>query len=246
MPLTTIALWCFRLLLITPFVLMAPEIVSAFAGQPNGVANLSTSTADVLGTSSFLMFTMMLTVTPIQTMTGWTWHLPLRRDYGIAMFVTATADLILAALTTGDTFSGGVLGRLGSHTFLVAGTLATLLLVPLVLTANRRAQRWLGGYWKHLHRLVYVIWATILLHLLFLFGVTGVFVQAFTLSVPLVLTRIPAVRGWWIRARRAHRQRILRGVLALTICGVFLVGFVPLVQELAFKGGAAFVQRPVD
>ena len=64
---------------------------------------------------------MMLTITPIYTLTGWTWHIPLRRDIGVAMFVTAVLDLVPAALTTGEEFSGGVLGRLGGHSFLLVG-----------------------------------------------------------------------------------------------------------------------------
>ena len=198
----------------------------------------------MLGTSTFLLFMMMLTVTPIHTLTGWTWHLPLRRDYGVAMFVTATLDLILAATTTGADFSGGVLRRLGGHSFLFVGTLATLLLIPLALTANKRAQRWLGGNWKRLHRLVFVIWALTLLHLFLLFDFGDVFLQALAMSIPLALLRVPAVRRWWNAARREHRQKILRGVVALVLCATFAKGFVPMVQELAVKGQQAFVEQP--
>jgi methionine sulfoxide reductase heme-binding subunit len=243
-PAATLALWFFRALLITPFVLMGPELISALMGRPNAVANISTSTADVFGTSSLLIFVMMLTVTPIHTVTGWTWHIPLRRTYGVAMFFTATLDLILAATTTGDTFSGGVLGRIGGHTFLVAGTLAVLLLFPLAITSFRRSHRWLGAYWKRLHRLVFVIWVIILIHLLFLFGFRGFFLDALALSVPLALLRVPPVRRWWSSARRNRQHRILRGALVLVLVGIFAIGFVPLVRELAIKGQAAFVQQP--
>ncbi len=242
----TLTLWFFRALLITPFVLMGPELISALMGRPNAVANISASTADVFGTSSLLIFVMMLTVTPIHTLTGWTRHIPLRRTYGVAMFFTAVADLILAATTTGDTFSDGVLGRIGGHTFLVAGTLAVLLLFPLAVTSFRRSHRWLGGYWKRLHRLVFAIWAIILIHLLFLFGFRGIFLDAVALSVPLALVRVPPVRRWWSSARRSHRHRVLRSVLVLVLVGTFVIGFVPLVRELAIKGQAAFVQHPQD
>jgi methionine sulfoxide reductase heme-binding subunit len=240
----TLTLWFFRALLLTPFVLMAPEIISALMGRPNAVANISTSTADVFGTSSLLIFVLMLTVTPIHTVTGWTWHIPLRRTYGVALFFTATADLILAATTTGDTFSGGVLGRIGGHSFLVAGTLAVLLLVPLAMTSFRRSHRWLGAYWKRLHRLVFVIWAIILIHLLLLFGFGGIFLDALALSVPLALPRVPPVRRWWSSARRNRQHRILRSALALVLIGTFITGFVPVVRELSVKGQAAFVQHP--
>jgi sulfoxide reductase heme-binding subunit YedZ len=231
--------------MIVPFVLMGPELVSLLSGQPGAVGNVAESTADILGTSSFLLMVLMLAVTPVHTMTGWTWHLPLRRDYGVAMFVTAALDLILAALTTGDTF-GGLLGRIGGRTFLTVGTLAVLLLIPLAVTTPRRAHRWLGSYWKRLHRLIYVIWALVLLHLLLLFGFGGIFIQAVVVSIPLVVLRLPPVRRWWSASRRKHQHRILRGVLALALVATFVAGLRPIIGELAYKGQATFVEQPID
>ncbi len=238
------AVWFFRALLVIPFVLMAPEVVSLILGRPDAVAHVSGSTADVLGTSSFLLFVMMLLVTPMHTMTGWRWHLILRRDYGIAMFFTAATDLTLAGLTTDDTFPGGPLARMAGHTFLVFGTLSVFLLIPLTLTANRRAMRWLGGHWKAVQRLTYVLWGTILIHLAFLFGLSSFFLDALAVSGPLVLLRVPPVRRWWRAARRTGAHRVLRAGAALVLIAVFSVGYGQLAHELAVKGAAAFVQQP--
>jgi sulfoxide reductase heme-binding subunit YedZ len=242
--LPVLGVWFFRVLLVIPFVLMAPEVVSLTLGHPHAVANVSASTADVLGTSSFLLFVTMLCVTPVHTMTGWRWHVILRRDYGVAMFFTAGADLTLAALTTGDTFRGGPLGRIAGHSFLVFGTVSVFLLIPLTLTANRRAMRWLGGHWKSVQRLTYVLWVTILIHLAFLFGLSSIFLDALAVSAPLALMRVPAVRRWWRSARTARARRLSRAGVALVLIGLFSVGYSQLVSELALKGSAAFVQRP--
>ena len=239
-----VGVWFFRALLLIPFVLMAPEVVSASLGRPDGVANVSASTADVLGTSTFLIFILMLAVTPIETMTGWRWHVVLRRDYGIAMFATAAFDLTLAAISTGDTFPGTVLTHIGGHTFLLAGTLSTLLLIPLVATANRPAQRWLGRHWKAIQRLTYVVWGTVLLHLLLLFGLSTIFLYAVAVSIPLAVIRIPSVRHWWTSARRTGSRRVARAVAAVALVAVFSAGFVPLASELAQKGFAAVTQHP--
>jgi sulfoxide reductase heme-binding subunit YedZ len=222
---------------------MGPEIVSAILGRPGAVAGISASVADVLGTSTFLIFVAMLAVTPLHTVTGWRWHIILRRDYGIAMFVTAASDITLAATTTGDTFPGTVLTRVGGHTFLFAGTLSTLLLVPLVVTANRTAQNWLGRHWKSVQRLTYVVWATILLHLFLLFGLTTIFLYAIAVSAPLAFLRVPLVRRWWDATRRAGTARAARTTVAIVLLGIFAAGFVPLVRELAEKGTAAFTQQ---
>lgn len=239
-------MWLLRLPLAVPFVLMAPEIIAALQGRPDSIAHLSTSTADVLGTSAFLLLVMMLAITPVHVATGWRWHLVLRRDYGIAMFAVAATDLTLAATTTGDTFPGGVLSRVGGHSFLAVGTLATLLLIPLVLTANRTAQRWLGGWWKSLHRITYVVWALVLLHLFLLFGVQTIFIEALLVSTPLLMLRVPLVRRWWTRCRRAGTRVSLRVALSALLLAIFAAGFAPLVHELAVKGSAAFIQQPLD
>ena len=231
--------------MLTPFVLMGPEIVSLIQGQPGAVANVAESTADVFGTSSMLLLMLMLAVTPIQTMTGWSWHLVLRRDFGVGMFVSAAVDLILAALTTGETF-GDLFGRIGGRTFLLVGTLAVLLLLPLAITTPKPMHRWLGVYWKKLHRLVYVIWVLVLLHLLLLFGFDGIFLQAIAMSAPLLVLRLPPVRRWWSTARRKHRHRVLRGALAVVMVGTFVAGMRPVIAELSLKGVASFNQQPID
>ena len=239
------AVWCFRALLAVPFACMAPLVASAVAGTPGAVEKISAATADVLGTSSLLAFFLMLTVTPVRTMTGWRWHVVLRRDFGIGMFVIALADLILAAITTGDTFHGGLLSRVAGRALLAAGTAAVLLSVPLVLTANRRAQRWLGPHWKRLHRLTYLVWALILLHLLLLFGLRTFFLDALLLSFPLVVLRLPTVRGWWVAVRHAGRRRLIRTAASVLLGSVYLAGLIPFLRELATVGAAAFSGHPI-
>ena len=238
------AIWAFRVLLLTPFALMTPEIVSAVAGRRGSVANISASTADVLGTSAFLMFATMLAVTPLHTLTGWRWHLVLRRDFGLGMFAVAGLDLTLAASTTADTFPGGLLTRVVGHSFLAAGTLSVLLLVPVAATAHLRAQRWLGPHWKWVHRLTYVAWGTILLHLLLLFGLRSFFLDAVIISVPLVVLRVPAIRRWLSSSRRAGAHALVRTVATAGTAAILVVGYVPFIRELARVGVAAFLQHP--
>lgn len=238
------ALWLLRLPMALPYVFMGPELVSLALGRPSAVSNISSSEADVFGTSALLLFMMMLTVTPLHTVTGWRWHRPLRRDYGIGMFVVAMTDFVCAATMTGDTFPGGFLTRIGGHTFLLAGTLSTLLLVPLAMTASRRAQRWLGPHWKWLHRLVYVVWATVLLHLAFLFGFRSFFIDALLVSAPLALLRVPAVRDRFVTWRKARPHRALGFMAAGGLAAMYGTGYFLLARELVRAGLLAFSQHP--
>lgn len=240
------AVWVVRALAGVPFALMAPEVIAAVRGDADANAHLSASVADVLGNAGFIAFALMLAVSPLATITGWRWHVVLRRDLGIAMCAIAWTDLVIAAAVTGDEFQGGVVNRVAGHGFLLLGTLSTVLTVPLVLTANRRAQRSLGTHWKSVQRTTYVIWVLVLLHLLVLFGLRGVFLHALTVSLALVVLRIPAVRSWWVRSRRTGSWRGVRIVAAVALGAVLIAGLVPFVQALATSGGQAFVQQPVD
>jgi len=240
-PAAIAALWALRCLVVVPFVMMGPELVAAAEGRPDAMAHVSASANDVLGTAGWILFVLMLAVTPTRTITGWKWHEPLRRDFGVAMAVVILFDLALA--TMDQSFTGGFLSRIAGHSFLAAGTLAALLLVPLALTANRRAQRRLGRWWKSLHRLVYVVWAVVLFHLLLLFGFRAFFLDALLVSLPLAVLRIPPIARWWSASRRAGTHRVVRATLALLCLAVFAFGLQFFVRELAYKGHLAF-DRP--
>ena len=236
--------WVFRAFLIVPFVFMGPEIALAIVGHPTGLTDLRISDADVMGNGALLAFMMMMTVTPIHTMTGWKWHECLRRDYGLGMAAAAFTDLTLAIINSGQEFHGSLLTRIAGHTFLLAGTVSVTLLIPLALTANRRAQRWLGPHWKTLHRLVYVIWVTILIHLAFLFAFRSLFIAALEMSIPLFIVRIPAMRKWWVSARKQHRRLALRWICAIALWGLYGVGYVSIMHEYINVGVGAILLHP--
>ncbi|HVT21944.1 MAG TPA: ferric reductase-like transmembrane domain-containing protein [Mycobacteriales bacterium] len=235
-----------RLCLITPFGFMTPEVIAAVRGRPDAIDHLVASSADTLGNAGFVIFMVMMAVTPLCTVSGWRRHLVLRRDYGIAMFMVALTDLVIAAAVTSSEFPGGLMTRVTGHSFLAAGTLATLLCLPLVLTANRRAQRSLGKYWKPLHRTVYVVWVAILIHLVLLFGLRGPAVKSLVVSAPLLVLRLPRVRRWFVTNRRAGTRRRLRLVTGVLAAGVFAVGLAPFVQDFVTSGTGAFTQHPAD
>lgn len=240
------AVWFVRALPLLPLVFMTPEVTAAIAHRPDAMKHLSMSVADVMGNAIFLTFALMLTVTPLVTIIGWRWHVVLRRDLGLAMFALAWTDLVLAAIATGDQFTGGVVNRVAGHSFLLAGMLATVLTLPLALTANRRAQRALGTYWKSVQRLTYVVWALILLHLFLLFGLRSTFVHALVVSIALIVPRLPAVQRAWVRSRRAGTWRVVRAVAAVLLGVALVVGLEPFAHGFLRSGVQAFHQQPVD
>ena len=216
---------------------------------------LTNTEADVLGTGGEICFFAALSITPIITLTGSRWITPLRRWYGIMFAVIGLADAITAAIK-GD-FAGGVFGRLAGHTFLLAGFFVVLLALPLLATANTPAQKKLGRYWKRLHRMTYVIWALLVVHLLLLDGFTPFgasdgdgdpifhqrFYQAAAISIPLVILRLPPVRRWIAEQRGAGRQRRLWLAIA-PLAALYIIGFVFIINEEIFTGTKVLTLHP--
>jgi len=246
----SLALWLLRLPAFVPLVLVSRGWLLA---NPKSVLTLTE--ADVLGTGGEICFFAMLSVTPIITLTGARWIAPLRRWYGIMFAVLGIADGITASIT-GD-FAGGIVGRVAGHTFLLAGFLTVLLALPLLATANTTAQRKLGKYWKRLHKITYVLWGLLVVHLLLLdgfvpFGASSGdgdpvfhqrFYQAVAISIPLVVLRLPPVRRWIGEQRAAGRMR--RVWLAIApLVALYLTGFVFILNEEIFTGTMAITLRP--
>jgi sulfoxide reductase heme-binding subunit YedZ len=246
----SLALFLLRLPAFVPIILISRGWLSL-----NSKNVLTITEANVLGTGGEICFFVAISITPIITLTGARWITPLRRWYGIMFAVIGIADTITAAITGG--FAGGVFGRLAGHTFLVSGFLVILLALPLLATANTPAQRKLGKYWKRLHRMTYVIWGLIVIHLLLLDGVTPFgassgdgdpifhqrFYQAVAISIPLVVLRLPPVRRW-ITEQRATGGQARVWLAIAPLAALYITGFVFIINEEIFTGTLAITMHP--
>jgi sulfoxide reductase heme-binding subunit YedZ len=221
----------------------------------------SVSVDDTLGTGAEICLFLCLLVTPLVTLTGQRWFVPLRRWYGIMMACCAIGDAVAAGLT--DTvFAGGFLGRLAGHAFELMGFMMVMLVIPLLITGNRWAQRKLGRYWKPLHRLIYVIWGLLAAHLILLEGFgfqhgsdgsgfvgdgDAIFHQRLyqysVCSLFLLTLRLPPVRHW-IAARQREGRNWLVYLTIMPIFALFVFGFIFIVNEEVFKGIDSFAERP--
>ena len=239
---------------LVPLFFMLPALItlnsSTFAG----------SVDDTLGTGAELNLVLCLLVTPMVTLTGQRWFVPLRRWYGIMMAASAIGDATAAGIT--DNFVGGVFGRLAGHTFTLAGFLMVMLVVPLLLTSNPWAQRKLGRYWKRLQRITYAIWALLAVHLMLLEGFgfergdngsgfagdgDPIFHQRLyqysACSLFLLVLRLPPVRSW-IAARQREGRNWLVWVTIVPLFALFLFGLIFIVNEEIFKGVDSLLERP--
>ena len=245
-----IALFLLRLVAFVPLIFTLRGWLSL-----NEKLSLTNTEADVLGTGGEYCFLLAVTITPLITLTGQRWFTPLRRWYGIMFAVIGLVDSITASIT-GD-FSGGPLGRVAGHSFLLAGFFVILLALPVLVTANTPMQRALGKYWKRVQRVTYVIWAMIVIHLALLDGLTPfdgpqgdgdpVFhqrlYQIVAISLPLVILRLPPVRRWVTEQRAAGQQWKVWAVFA-PLAVLYIFAFAFLINEEIFTGTKILTMNP--
>jgi sulfoxide reductase heme-binding subunit YedZ len=181
----------------TVLVPLVPLVIDALRGLPGAAAELHDRLPNVLGAATMLALLASYAITPLATVTGWRWHIILRRDFALWACAFAFTDVVSAAAADG--VLTGTVGKLG----LAAGTLATLLLVPLAVTSNRLSMRWLGKYWKQLHFLIYPIFALIVVHLYFVGS--ALFAAFFVVVVALLaILRYQPVERWFVSRRKAR------------------------------------------
>jgi len=221
----------------------------------NEKLSLTNTEADVLGTGGEYCFLIAVSITPLITLTGQRWFAPLRRWYGIMFAVIGIADSITASIT--GAFSGGPIGRVAGHGFLLAGFFVILLARPVLVTANTPMQRALGRYWKRVQRLTYLIWAMIVIHLALLDGLSPfdgpqgdgdpVFhqrlYQILAISLPLVILRLPPVRRW-VTDQRAAGQQWKVWIAFMPLITLYLLAFAFVMNEEFFTGYKIITMTP--
>jgi DMSO/TMAO reductase YedYZ heme-binding membrane subunit len=239
---------------LVPLLFMLPALITLNKNT------FSVSVDDTLGTGAELCLFLCLLITPMVTLTGQRWFVPLRRWYGIMMACCAIGDALAAGLT--DTFAGGFFGRVAGHVFELMGFMMVMLVIPLLVTGNHWAQRKLGRFWKPLQRLTYVIWGLLAFHLMLLEGFgfqrgsngsgfagdgDPIFHQRFyqysACSLFLLTLRLPPVKRW-IAARQSEGRNWLVHLTILPIFALFVFGMIFIVNEEIFKGIDSFMEHP--
>ena len=107
-------------------------------------------------TLTFLLIT--LGVTPLRRITQRHWLLKLRRMLGLFAFFYACLHFT-TYIWLDQFFDWAAIWKdIYKRRFIWMGFSAFVMLIPLALTSNNAAVRWMGGSaWQRLHRLVYVI-----------------------------------------------------------------------------------------
>jgi sulfoxide reductase heme-binding subunit YedZ len=128
---------------------------------PNPAETLSRSTGD--WTLRFLCLT--LAVTPLRQITGWVVMARWRRMLGLYSFFYGLLHFLCYAWLDMGFDVTAIVRDIPKRPFVLVGTLALLLMLPLAATSFNRAIKALGAArWRQLHRLVYAVVLLGLLH----------------------------------------------------------------------------------
>lgn len=168
---------------------------------------------NVSGRAAMIVLFFSLACTPLNTIFGFRRALTVRRSLGLIAFAYASLHLLnFVGLDYGFDWNLIVQDAVLDKPYILAGSLALLLLALLAITSTRGWMRRLGRNWKRLHRLVYAAGVLVVLHFLWQAKAAERWeplMYGGVLAV-LLLVRVPAVRNWLVRQRGARSARVSR------------------------------------
>lgn len=116
------------------------------------------------GTWALVFLCLTLAMTPLRWITNMTAWIRYRRMLGLFSFAYAAIHFGIWLWLDQNFDLVEMFKDVLKRPFITMGFLSFVLLIPLALTSNRWSQQHLGRRWKLLHRLVYLLAVTAILH----------------------------------------------------------------------------------
>ena len=116
------------------------------------------------GTWSLVFLCITLAMTPLRLITGSGSWIRLRRMLGLFSFFYAVLHFSIWLWLDQNFDLGGMLKDVIHRPFIAMGFVSFVMLTILAITSNHWAQKRLGRRWVVLHRMVYLIAVTVILH----------------------------------------------------------------------------------
>ena len=148
---------------LTPFLYLLWALFTGGLG-PNPIDSLTNQT----GTLAIRMLLISLALTPLRYLLKQTWPLRFRRMLGLFAFFYASLHVSVYLVLDQQLSLHFILEDLFKRPYIVAGTCAFLLLLPLAMTSTRRMVKRLGRRWLLLHRGVYLASTAAVVHYVWL------------------------------------------------------------------------------
>ena len=146
---------------------------------------------------------LTLAVTPLRQLTGWSALARLRRLFGLFTFFYGVLHFLSFAWLDMGFDIAAITRDIGKRPFILVGSTALLLMLPLAATSFNRAIRALGARrWQRLHRLIYAVALLALLHFFWMRAGKNDFDEVFIYAAI-----IGVLFGW--RIVQALRRRVV-------------------------------------
>jgi sulfoxide reductase heme-binding subunit YedZ len=120
------------------------------------------------GTWALVFLMLTLSMTPFRQWSGINSFIQYRRMLGLYMFFYASLHIISYVWLDHWFDLSEITKDIIKHPFVLVGFTAFLLSIPLAITSTKAMMKRLGGRWKLLHRLIYLIGLLDVLHFLWL------------------------------------------------------------------------------
>lgn len=116
------------------------------------------------GTWALVFLCITLAITPLRLLTGQTHLIKVRRMLGLFCFFYASLHFLIWFWLDQNFDLQTMWADVLKRPFITMGFASFVLLIPLAITSNQYSVRVLGRRWSSLHRVVYVIACTAILH----------------------------------------------------------------------------------
>ena len=149
------------------------------------------------GQSAIILLLLTLAVTPLVTLSGYRKLVGVRKSLGLWAFAYATMHLLVfVGLDYGFSLDYIVKDGLAKKPYILVGSAALLILLPLAITSTRGWMKRMGRNWKRLHKWIYAAGILAALHYIWVAKIDAGQPLLYAGILALLLAaRIPPVRG---------------------------------------------------
>jgi sulfoxide reductase heme-binding subunit YedZ len=151
-----------RIVFVLALIPLARLFILGFLGglTANPIEFITRST----GTWTITFLSLTLAMSPLRWITGWPQWTQLRKTLGLFSFFYAFLHFTIWYWLDHNLSFTMMIGDVIKRPFITMGFIAFVIMSFLAVTSNQIAMRFLGGKWKMLHRLIYIIAILGLIH----------------------------------------------------------------------------------
>jgi len=146
-----------------PFLLLLYTLLTGQLG-PNPIDALT----DKTGTLAIRMLVISLCLSPLRWLLKTSWPVQYRRMLGLFAFFYAVLHVSTYFVLDQQLDWMAIWFDLAERPYIIAGTLAFVLMLPLAMTSTKKMIRRLGKRWSSLHRGVYLVGMAAVVHYVWL------------------------------------------------------------------------------